>query len=91
MSEYRPTLVLLDIGMPGMDGYEVAARMRQLPEGKDVTLIALTGWGQQEDRRRAERAGFDHHVTKPIDLDALPEIVRRGRRLSMQPERTSSR
>ncbi|HET8713241.1 MAG TPA: ATP-binding protein [Gemmatimonadales bacterium] len=75
LHEYRPTLVFLDIGMPGMDGYEVARRMRARPEGRDVVLIALTGWGQEADRRRARSAGFDHHLTKPIDIDALPRLL----------------
>jgi PAS domain S-box-containing protein len=75
LREYRPTLVFLDIGMPGMDGYEVARRMRARPEGRDVVLIALTGWGQEADRRRARSVGFDHHLTKPIDVDALPRLL----------------
>ena len=58
-------MVFLDIGMPGMDGYEVARRMRQQPGLEKVVLAALTGWGQQEDRRRTAEAGFDHHLVKP--------------------------
>ena len=71
---YRPTYILLDIGMPGMDGYEVARRTRQLPEGSNIVLIALTGWGQAEDRRRTKEAGFDHHLVKPVDLDLLQSL-----------------
>jgi CheY-like chemotaxis protein len=71
---YRPSVVLLDIGMPGMDGYEVARRARQQPGGRDVTLIALTGWGQEEDRRRSKEAGIDHHLVKPVDLGALQAL-----------------
>ena len=62
---YTPDVVFLDIGMPGMDGYEVARRMRQQPGLEKVVLAALTGWGQQEDRRRTAEAGFDHHLVKP--------------------------
>jgi CheY-like chemotaxis protein len=57
---YRPSVVLLDIGLPGMDGYEVARLARELPEGRSATLIALTGWGQEDDRRRSKEAGIDH-------------------------------
>jgi PAS domain S-box-containing protein len=71
---YRPTVVLLDIGMPGMDGYEVARRMRKQPEGQDLMLIALTGWGQEEDRRRTNQAGFNHHLIKPADVNALKSL-----------------
>lgn len=81
---YRPSAVLLDIGMPGMDGLEVARRARQRPEGHDLTLIAMTGWGQEEDRRRSKEAGFDHHLVKPVEfgtlqalLAALPQIQSR--------------
>jgi signal transduction histidine kinase/ActR/RegA family two-component response regulator len=71
---YAPNVVLLDIGMPGMDGYEVAKRIRQQPAGEDLLLIALTGWGQEEDRRRSSQAGFDHHLLKPADLTALKSL-----------------
>jgi signal transduction histidine kinase/CheY-like chemotaxis protein len=70
-----PTAVLLDIGMPDMDGYEVARHIRQQPQLRDVPLIALTGWGQEEDRRRARAAGFDHHLVKPVDIDALQALL----------------
>jgi PAS domain S-box-containing protein len=72
---YRPEVVLLDIGMPGMDGHEVARRIRQQPEFQKVTLIALTGWGQDEDRRRSQTAGFDYHLIKPADVDALQALL----------------
>jgi len=71
---YRPTVVLLDIGMPGMNGYEVARQIRQQPEWRDVMLIALTGWGQEEDRRRTSQAGFDHHLLKPADISTLESL-----------------
>jgi PAS domain S-box-containing protein len=75
LETYRPAIVLLDIGMPGMDGYEVARRMRQLSIGQEATLIALTGWGQEEDRRRSKEAGFDHHLVKPVDMGALQALL----------------
>jgi CheY-like chemotaxis protein len=72
---YRPSVVLLDIGMPGMDGLEVARRARQLREGRDLTLIALTGWGQEADRRRSREAGIDYHLVKPVDLEELGRLL----------------
>jgi signal transduction histidine kinase len=75
MASYKPNVVLLDIGMPGMDGYEVANQVRQHPQLKDVILIALTGWSQEEDRRRCRKAGFDHHMIKPVDFDALQALL----------------
>jgi PAS domain S-box-containing protein len=71
---YRPRLVLLDLGMPGMDGFEVAQRLRQ-EEGCQITLIALTGWGQEEDRRRSQAAGFDYHLVKPVNPEALQALL----------------
>jgi signal transduction histidine kinase len=70
-----PDAVLLDIGMPGTDGYEVARRIRSMTAHGDVLLIALTGWGQEEDRARSIRAGFDHHLVKPPDLDRLRSLL----------------
>jgi CheY-like chemotaxis protein len=61
--------------MPGMDGYEVARRLRQHPALKDVVLAALTGWGQQEDRRRSAEAGFDHHLVKPPELELVESLL----------------
>src|SRR5262249_13650147 len=69
-SSLHPDIVLLDLMMPEMDGYEVARRLRGEPWGKDLMLVALSGWGQEEHRRRAQEAGFDRHVTKPADLAA---------------------
>jgi signal transduction histidine kinase/CheY-like chemotaxis protein len=68
---FAPAVALLDIGLPDMNGYELARRVRQLPSGAGMTLIATTGWGQQKDRERAFAAGFDRHLTKPIDFDLL--------------------
>jgi signal transduction histidine kinase/ActR/RegA family two-component response regulator len=75
LTMYRPSIVLLDIGMPGMDGYELARRMRQRLNGDDVTLIALTGWGQKEDQRLSKEAGIDHHLIKPVDCDMLVDML----------------
>jgi PAS domain S-box-containing protein len=72
-----PEVVLLDIGMPGMDGCEVARRLRQEPGLGDVLLVALTGWGQEEDRRRTAEAGFDHHLVKPVEPATLHTLLRR--------------
>jgi two-component system, chemotaxis family, CheB/CheR fusion protein len=71
---WPPEVVLLDIGLPKLNGYEVAERLRA-EHGGDLALIALTGWGQPEDRRRAHEAGFDHHLTKPVELDALRQLL----------------
>jgi CheY-like chemotaxis protein len=70
-----PDVVFLDIGMPGMDGYEVARRMRQQPGLENTVLAALTGWGQQEDRRRTAEARFDHHLVKPPEPKALEKLL----------------
>jgi CheY-like chemotaxis protein len=64
-------IVLLDIGLPGMNGYEVAERIRALPQGQELRIIALSGYGQPEDRRKSEAAGFNEHLVKPVDLDKL--------------------
>lgn len=71
----RPETVLLDIGLPGWDGIEVARRMRALAEGTSVQLVAVTGWGQDRDRRRTRDAGFDHHLTKPVDAEELFRLL----------------
>jgi PAS domain S-box-containing protein len=71
----QPEIAILDIGMPGMSGYEVAQHIRTQGWGKDMLLIALTGWGQEEDKRKAFEAGFDHHLIKPIDPDALEALM----------------
>jgi signal transduction histidine kinase len=71
----RPEVALLDIGMPKLDGYEVARRIRAQPWGQRITLVALTGWGQDSDRRRSQEAGFDSHLVKPLDLDKLTDLL----------------
>ena len=72
---FDPEVVLLDIGLPTMDGYEVARRLRADPATAGAALIALTGWGQQDDRRRSREAGFDHHLVKPVDHDVLEQLL----------------
>lgn len=74
-AEYRPDIVLLDIGLPEMNGYEVARRIRQEPWGRHMTLIALTGWAQEEDRKHSEEAGFDYHLVKPVEAPALIKLL----------------
>jgi CheY-like chemotaxis protein len=72
--EFHPRVAILDIGMPGTNGYDVARALRHR-NGAQLTLVALTGWGQEADRRRASEAGFDHHLTKPVDPKALNELL----------------
>lgn len=72
---FRPEITLLDIGLPKMNGYEIARHIRKQPWGSGMTLIALTGWGQEEDKRRAFEAGFDHHLTKPVEAVDLGELL----------------
>jgi CheY-like chemotaxis protein len=66
---------LLDIGLPDMDGYEVARLLRQQPQTKDVWLLAMTGYGQNSDRQRSEEAGFDHHLVKPVEPQKLRDLL----------------
>ena len=68
--DFQPDVVLLDIGLPKLNGYEAARRIREA-HGAELTLIALTGWGQAEDRRTSREAGFDHHLTKPVEFEVL--------------------
>ena len=75
VDRHRPDVVLLDIGLPRMNGHEVCRRVRELPWGSDVTLIALTGWGQEEDRRKSHEAGFDGHLVKPVEFSALLTLL----------------
>lgn len=75
LGRFRPDVVLLDLGMPGMDGFEVAARIRQSPGGRAVTLVAVSGWGQADDRRRTLEAGFDHHLIKPARIADIQRLL----------------
>jgi PAS domain S-box-containing protein len=72
---FRPQVVLLDIGMPGLDGYQVARRLRESPETRGALLVAMTGWGQEEDVRRSWEAGFDHHLTKPFEPALIEKLL----------------
>jgi CheY-like chemotaxis protein len=72
---FRPEVILLDIGLPEMDGYEVVRRLRQRPDGKEPVIAAVTGYGRDEDRQRSMEAGFDHHLTKPLAPDVLTSFV----------------
>lgn len=74
--EFAPEAALLDIGLPRLSGYDIARHLRS-SRGEDVLLVAITGWGQDDDRRRAREAGFDHHFTKPADFDALLQLINR--------------
>ena len=87
-SALHPDIVLLDIGMPLMNGYEVCRALRCQPWAVQTPIVALTGWGQEEDQRRATEAGFSHHLTKPVDLAQLDQVLRSAR--AFAPEQSSS-
>jgi CheY-like chemotaxis protein len=72
---FRPDLMLLDIGMPGLNGFEVARTIREQSWGDSVTLVAVSGWGQPEDRARSEAAGFDRHLVKPVEMRELTAAI----------------
>jgi CheY-like chemotaxis protein len=75
LTSFRPEVIVLDIGLPGMSGYDLARQIRELTASSPVILIAATGYGQSEDRDRAHQAGFDHHLTKPVDCVGLLELI----------------
>jgi two-component system CheB/CheR fusion protein len=79
--EFHPDVLLLDIGLPGIDGYEVARRLRRRAELDGLLIVAVTGYGQDDDRQRAREAGFDHHLVKPLDLEALRRLLADAPRL----------
>jgi PAS domain S-box-containing protein len=81
LESFTPEVALLDIGLPGQNGYQLARRLRATPALREMLLIAQTGWGTEEDRMRSREAGFDHHLAQPIDLGTLEGLLRRGRRL----------
>src|SRR5262249_55472403 len=74
-AKHRPDVILLDIGLPKLNGYDACRRIREQPWAKNVLLIALTGWGQEEDKRQAQEAGFNFHLVKPVDHAALEKLL----------------
>jgi CheY-like chemotaxis protein len=74
-AEFGPDVILLDIGMPRLNGYDACRRIREQPAGKGAVIIALTGWGQEEDKRRSQEAGFDGHLVKPVEPAALEGLL----------------
>jgi len=72
---FRPDVMLLDIGLPRLNGYEVARRIREQPWGRDIALIAMTGWGQEDDKRRSQEVGFNFHMVKPVEPAALEKVL----------------
>ena len=73
--QFNPELVLLDIGLPKLNGFDACRRIREQPWGKNMVLVALTGWGQEEDRKKSMDAGFNHHLVKPMDYPALMKLL----------------
>jgi len=73
--EFRPDLILLDIGLPKLNGYDACRRIREQPWSQGMLIVALTGWGQDEDRRRSQDAGFDLHLVKPVDLAEINRLL----------------
>ncbi len=73
--QFQPHIALLDIGMPKVNGFETAQRIRSQPWGQRMVLVALTGWAREEDRNRTKAAGFDHHLVKPVALSSLVELI----------------
>ncbi len=72
---FRPDVILLDIGLPKLNGYEAARKIREQPWGKNIVMVALTGWGQDEDRQKSKEAGFNGHLVKPVELTALMKLL----------------
>ena len=83
--DFGPEIVLLDVGLPGVDGLEVCRRIRTLPGGQAVYVVAITGWGQDDDRRKTRDAGFDAHLVKPVDIHALLRLVEHAPRVGQAP------
>jgi CheY-like chemotaxis protein len=74
--QFRPDMILLDIGLPKLNGYDACRLIREQPWSRRIVIVALTGWGQEEDRRRSQEAGFDHHLVKPVEIAALEALLR---------------
>ena len=72
---FRPGVILLDIGLPKLNGYEAARKIREQPWGKNIVMVALTGWGQDEDRQKSKEAGFNGHLVKPVELTSLMKLL----------------
>ena len=73
--EFRPDLILLDLGLPRLNGYDVCRKIREQPDGNRAVIIAQTGWGHPEARQKTSDAGFDHHIVKPLDMNALRKLL----------------
>ena len=74
-TRFKPDVILLDIGLPNLNGYEACRRIREQPWGKKIVIVALTGWGQEEDREKSRHAGFNSHMVKPVELTALTKLL----------------
>jgi CheY-like chemotaxis protein len=81
----RPDVVLMDLGLPRIDGFDACRRIREQPWGKQILVIAITGWGQDIDRRRSQEAGFDHHLVKPVDAQAISALMNAPTAFEQQP------
>jgi CheY-like chemotaxis protein len=87
--ESAPEFVFLDIGLPDIDGYEVCRRIRNLPHGASAALVAITGWGGEEDKKRAREAGFDAHLTKPVELSQVEDFIKPANEAPLPPQRAA--
>ena len=87
---YAPDVALLDIGLPGISGYDAARKIRQQQRSAPLLMIALSGWGQEDDRRKSKEAGFDHHFVKPVDIDSLTKVLLEHERRQAAPVLSAS-
>jgi CheY-like chemotaxis protein len=86
---FRPDIAVLDIGMPKLNGYDVCQQLREHPWGRSMTMVALTGWGQSQDKQRAREAGFDLHLVKPVNPDMLAEVLSAGGKADDSAQKTN--